>query len=329
MRGERCRRILITGSSGQIGTNLGLRLLAEGHDVVGVDVRANSWSDAIPTTLLDLSDGGCSGGEVIAAAVGEPVDLVVHLAAGAKVHSSVCEPEGACANVLMAHAVLEYCRLGATPIIQSSSREVYGNLPNAVVDESLADFTRVLSPYAAGKLAVESFIHAYSRCFELRYLICRLSNVYGRYDSDHERMERVVPHFIDHISRGEPVTVFGEAKLLDFTYVDDVVEALRRGSERLLRGEALNTTINVARGEGHSLVDLARMIGEAVGREPEIRLKPAQVGEVTRYVADTRRCAELLGWNAEVGLREGVGRAVAWKRSLDSSLRSLPSAISA
>lgn len=59
-------------------------------------------------------------------------------------------------------------------------------------------------------------------------------------------------------------------------------------------------------------------------------MKPAQVGEVTRYVADTRRCAELLGWSAEVGLREGVGRAVAWNQSnildSDSSLRTLPSA---
>src|SRR5262245_12867673 len=116
-------RVLITGSSGQIGTNLGLRLLSEGHSVFGVDWRANSWTDAIPTLLQDLSapqrtfQGGIGGAPY------PPCDVVVHLAANAKVFALVQQPHRALENINITFNVLEYCRHNQVPIIVASSRE--------------------------------------------------------------------------------------------------------------------------------------------------------------------------------------------------------------
>ena len=103
--------------------------------------------------------------------------------------------------------------------------------------EAAADFAYTESPYSASKIASEAFIYCYARCYGLRYLVFRFSNVYGRYDSDLQRMERVLPLFIHQMSRGEPITVYGgDEKVLDFTYIDDCVDGIARGIERLADG---------------------------------------------------------------------------------------------
>jgi nucleoside-diphosphate-sugar epimerase len=139
--------------------------------------------------------------------------------------------------------------------------------------------------------------------------------VYGRYDNDLARMERVIPLFIRKINRGEQITVYGEDKVLDFTYVDDCVQGVARGLQRLVAGEIANHTINLAYGQGNSLVDMARFIGEALGKTPNMRIEPSRIGEVTHYVANIGKARALLDYLPETPLREGIRRSVAW--SLD------------
>ncbi|MEI6777706.1 MAG: NAD-dependent epimerase/dehydratase family protein [Chloroflexales bacterium] len=309
-------RVLITGSSGQIGTNLALRLLAEGHRVFGVDRRVNTWTDAFPTLLQDLAapqrefSGGIGGAPYPAC------DVVVHLAANAKVHELVEQPHRALENINLSFNVLEYCRINGLPLIFSSSREVYGDIHRYITtEETSADFSYTESPYSASKIAGEALIYAYARCYGLRYVVFRFSNVYGRYDNDIERMERVIPLFIRRIERGEPVTVYGREKILDFTYVDDCVDGIMRGMSRLLTGEVRDQTINLACGEGNSLVHLAELIGATLDRVPEIIIEPAKrVGEVSHYVADISLARDMLGFAPQVDLAEGIRRAVAWGR---------------
>jgi nucleoside-diphosphate-sugar epimerase len=136
--------------------------------------------------------------------------------------------------------------------------------------------------------------------------------VYGRYDSDLERMERVMPLFIARVRRGEPLTVFGAHKVLDFTHVDDCVDGIVRGLERLVDGRVRDQTLNLAYGEGHTLEELAHCVGEALGCTPRVTCTPSRLGEVTRYVANLERARRLLGFCPQVPLREGVRRAVAW-----------------
>lgn len=306
--GER-QRILLTGSSGLIGTNLALRLLAEGYEVVGLDIRPNPWTDLFPTLLCDLAMPGV--GEHIGPFLPESIDLVVHFAAFAKVHLSVRSPESSLQNVQMLHTVLELCREREIPLLYSSSREVYGDRSEERISESMVDLSRPASPYAAGKMAAEAYIYSYARCFGLRALVYRFSNVFGPYDNELHRMERVVPLFIEKISQRERITIYGGEKVLDFTYVDDCVEGVFRGLEWLLDGGA-GGTLNLATGRGVSLVDLARVIGTAVGEKPLIAIGPTQTGEITRYVADITAINELLGYRPETSLAEGIQKTVAW-----------------
>ncbi len=309
-------RILITGSSGQIGTNLGLFLQKQGHYVFGVDKRPNTWTDQIPTLLQDLSipyrhyKNGIGYTDYPA-----NLDLVVHFAAHAKVHELVQQPDRALENIQMTFNVLEFCRQNNLPIIFSSSREVYGDIHRYITDESVANFAFTESPYSASKISGEALIYSYAQCYGLRYLVFRFSNVYGRYDNDIERMLRVIPYFIRRIHQRKPITVYGRDKTLDFTYIDDCVNGVYRGIEQLVQGNVHNQTINLAYGHGNTLVAMANFIGDALGIEPDMTIEPSRVGEVTHYVADITKAGALLGYEPQTSLPQGIVKAVAW--SLD------------
>lgn len=308
-------RILITGSSGQIGTNLALRLQAEGHDVFGVDKRPNIWTTEIETINQDLSVryDDFSGG-IGNVTYPDNLDIVVHLAAHAKVHELVDYPWRAMENMMMLFNAAEFCRHNNLPIIFSSSRETYGNLPpkDYVVEESYSNFFNAASPYSATKIGGEAMIYSYARCYDLQYLVFRFSNVYGRFDNDIRRMERVIPLFIYKISREEPITVYGRDKLLDFTYVDDCVTGVRLGIDKLVAGEVHNHTINLAYGQGRTLIDMTACIAEAVGKEPIMTVEQSLRGEVKHYIANIGKARALLGYTPTTTLEEGIKKCVPW-----------------
>ena len=307
-------RILVTGSSGQIGTNLALRLQRDGHEVYGVDKRQNTWTDEFRYLLQDLAGhyapfrGGINGVEY------PDVDLVVHLAAHAKVHQLVRQPHRALENAVMTFNVLEYARLRHVPIVFSSSREVYGDVHRfEEYGEHSADFAYAESTYSASKIAGEAFVYSYARCYGLPYLVFRFSNVYGRYDNDLWRMERVLPLFMHQLSRGEGITIFGgDSKVLDFTYIDDCVDGIARGVYALAERRLANQTINLAYGQGNTLVRAADLIAAELGVTPQVTIAPSLLGEVTHYVADVRKARELLAWEPVTPLADGIPKAVTW-----------------
>ncbi len=312
-------RVIITGSSGQIGTNLALRLVSEGHEVFGIDNRPNTWTNDFPYLLQDLSGhypayhGGIGGVDY------PKSDVVVHLAAHAKVHQLVREPHRALENMVMTFNVLEYCRQTKTPVIFSSSREVYGDIHRFDTEENNADFAYTESTYSASKIAGEALVYSYSRCYGLPYLVFRFSNVYGRFDNDIGRMVRVIPLFVQRLSRDLPITVYGAEKVLDFTYVDDCVDGIVRGINALASGKAVNETVNLAYGKGNTLVKMAELVAGALGKTPDITLAPSLVGEVTHYIANIGKANALLGYEPKVSLEEGIPRAVEWQMDWMSS----------
>lgn len=302
-------RVLITGSSGQIGTNVALALMERGDQVQGIDKRENAWTEEIATRLLDLTKASADqiGG-------GERYDLVLHLAAHAKVFELVEHPERAMENIQMAFNTLDYCRQARTPIIFGSSREVYGDIHRHVTDEAAADFVVAESPYSASKISTEAMIYAYAECYDLPYLVFRFSNVYGRYDCDLDRMERVVPLFIKRIAEEKPFTLYGREKVLDFTYVDDCTRGVLLGIDALVSGRLMDQIINLAHGQGNTLVDLVNIASLALGKEPKVTFEPTRPGEVTRYVADIGRARELLGYEPQTPLSAGLPLSIEWQK---------------
>ncbi len=307
-------KILVTGSSGQVGTNLCLTLLQKEISVLGIDKRENTWTDQIPFIRRDLAQEGMPTPAEIAAADNgfDRPDLVVHLAANAKVHELVKEPRRAHENATITFNVLEFCRRQGLPIIFSSSREVYGRPMPPAVAEDTTDVFHILSPYAAYKMADEMLIYAYANCYDLKYLIFRLSNVYGRYDNDIERMSRVLHIFISQMRRGEPITIFDRTKVIDFTYVDDCINGLMLGIDKLAKGEVVNDTFNLSSGSPATLVQLAETVAANLGVTPTIIDRPIQPGEINFYVADLSKTKKLLGYEPKVPFEEGIKRAVEW-----------------
>jgi UDP-glucose 4-epimerase len=301
--------VLITGSSGQIGTNLALTLLDRGDGVIGVDKRRNTWTPRFQTTLLDLTQ--VKPDEL---PVG-PFDVVVHLAANAKVFALVENPQGAMDNISMLFSTLEYCRERRIPIVFASSREVYGDIHRHVTDEGAADFVVAESPYSASKIAGEALVYSYAQCYELPFLVFRYSNVYGRYDNDIDRLERVIPLFIRRIERGEPIVVYGREKVLDFTYVDDCIAGTVAGIDALVARRVIGQTINLAGGQGNTLGDVVDLIAVTLKKNPSVRYEPTRPGEVTRYVADISKARALLGYEPRVPLSSGLPRGIEWGRS--------------
>lgn len=301
-------RVLITGSSGQIGTNLALKLLDRGDQVVGIDVRPNPWTDRIETriqNLLTIQETDWPEG---------PCDAIVHLAAHAKVFELVEQPDRALENVTDCFRVLDYARRRRIPFVFGSSREVYGDIHRHVTEEAEADFVVAESPYSASKIAGEAFTYSYAECYGLPYMVFRFSNVYGRYDNDVGRMERVLPLFIFKIARGEPITVYGREKVFDFTYVDDCIDGVLRGIDALVSGRVVNQTINLAYGQGSTLVDAVNIISLALGKTPNVTYEPPRPGEVMRYVADINKARQMLGYNPQVPLSAGIPLEIKWFR---------------
>lgn len=296
------RSIVITGSSGTVGTALALELLDEGCDVTGVDARANRWHDRIDerTHVVNLTTAD------ISERVPSSVDLVVHLAANARVHKLVQNPQLAKENVDTTFAVLEYARAMDAALLFVSSREVYGNGGQIIHDETNTSVEMCESPYTASKLSGEAFVHSYSNCYDLETVIVRLSNVYGKYDAS----DRVVPQFVTRSMNGQDLRVYGNDKILDFTYLGDCVNGLASVIERF--STVSGTTFNIASGRGASLETVATLIAEELNSNGEIVVEASRTGEVSKYIADITRANRILGYEPQVTLKEGIRDTIAW-----------------
>lgn len=307
MKMKENRKILVTGSNGTIGTALCERLLADGYTVYGVDRVRNRWSEKVDacTVIADLCD------EASLAKLPSDVDLVIHLAANARVYLSVLDPKLAKENLLINYNILEYVRsLSIKRIVFASSREVYGPQDVPQVSEELAAIHGAESPYTASKTAGEAFIAAYRSSYDVESVIVRFSNVYGRYDES----ERVVPLFIRKCISQEPMTIFGADKTYDFTYIDDAVAGVVAIAERFSSVEG--EVFNLATGKGTSIGQVAKFIQEAMDVELPIAIKENRRGELMRYVGDISKAKERLGYEPKIVVMEGMRRAVEWYRSL-------------
>jgi UDP-glucose 4-epimerase len=128
-------------------------------------------------------------------------------------------------------------------------------------------------------------------------------------------LERVIPLFIERIDRGQPITVYGKEKVLDFTYVDDCITGVLAGVDALVSRRVVGQTINLAYGLGNSLGDVVNIISLALRKEPKATYLPSRTGEVTRYVADISKARKLLAYDPQTPLSSGLVRAVEWRRS--------------
>jgi UDP-glucose 4-epimerase len=184
----------------------------------------------------------------------------------------------------------------------ASSSSVYGNsneLPR--VETQNPD---PISPYGVSKLAAERFCVSFSRVYPLETVALRYFNVFGPHQDPTSQYAAVVPLFITSIADGRSVPIYGDGEQRrDFTYVGNVVEA------NLLAAEASGVSgavINVATGRATTVNELAETIGSLLGRSVERDEQPERTGDIRDSWAGVTRARELLGWEARIGLEEGL-----------------------
>ena len=328
--------VLVTGAVGFIGFSLARRLLEGGRAVVGIDSINDYYDPALKEARLavlrqfnsftfhklDLADR--KGTEAVFR--GGDFGSVVHLAAQAGVRYSLQNPHAYLdANLAGFLNILEGCRYRRTEhLVFASSSSVYGantRLPFSVHD----NVDHPISLYAATKKANELMAHAYSHLYALPATGLRFFTVYGPWG----RPDMAMFIFAKAIADGRPIRLFNYGRMRrDFTYVDDVVEAVERVIARVPEksdvspGGALDPANSAAPWRIYNIgnnrtVEISRVVAlleEELGRKADIELVPMQPGDVAETCADVDDLMRDVGFRPSTPIEQGIRNFVAWYR---------------
>ena len=326
-------RFLVTGSAGFIGFHLCRRLLAEGHQVVGVDnfsayydvalkharnTQLETHHNAFKVERLDLENDA----ELMRAWESAAPDVVVHLAAQAGVRYSIDHPEAyVSSNLVGTFNVLEAARrFQPKHLLAASTSSAYG----ANTEMPFRERDRAVHPltlYAATKGATELMGHSYSHLFGVPTTFFRFFTVYGPWG----RPDMALFNFAKAIMAGEAIDVYGKGEMSrDFTFVDDLVESIVRLCNVVpntgpVEGDTLSPVapfrlVNVGGGAPSGLMDYITELEKALGREAKKRFLPMQDGDVRATFASADLLERLTGYKPSTPISVGVPAFVDWYR---------------
>jgi nucleoside-diphosphate-sugar epimerase len=304
-------RYIVTGCAGFIGSTLVDALLAEGHEVVGVDAFTDYYPrdrkeaairDARSEPAFELVEHDLAEAPPPPGAL-EGIEGIFHLAARPGVRASWgggFEPFLR-DNVLGTHTVAQCAVERGLRLVFASSSSIYGD---ALAYPTPEDATPApISPYGVTKLTCEHLLRAYARSFALDYVALRYFTVYG----PRQRPDMAFSRIVEALVAGTPFDVYGDGRQSrDFTFVDDAVAAtiaaMRKGSA--------GATYNVGGGSEATLREAVATFEELSGRALDVRYGKVAAGDVHRTLADTSRIRSEIGWQPAVELREGLGRTL-------------------
>jgi UDP-glucuronate 4-epimerase len=327
-------QVLVTGAAGFIGMHVARRLLAAGYDVCGLDnlnpyydprlkqarIEELAASANFRFERLDLAERAATQAFFAAHRFG----YVVHLAAQAGVRHSLTHPHAyADANLVGFLNVLEGCRnTGCRHLLYASSSSVYG--ANTHVPYRASDnVDHPLSLYGATKKANELMAHAYAHLFALPATGLRFFTVYGPWG----RPDMAMWLFADAIMEGRPIRLFNHGRMRrDFTYIDDVAEAVVRlvgrpaAPDPAWSGDAPDPAsslapwrvYNIGNSRPVEVTEVVRLIEEALGKSATRELLPMQPGDVPETCADTSELERAVGFRPATPIAEGIRRFLTW-----------------
>ena len=294
------RCAMVTGGAGFIGSHVVDALLADDWRVVVVDDLSTGDARRVASEatleVVDITDREGLDSVVDTA---RP-EAIFHLAAQASVTRSVADPgHDLEINVRGTLNVLEGAtRHGAPVVFTSTGGALYGN--DATLPTSEDEPPAPISPYGASKWAAEAYLTTWKEATGIPHAVCRLGNVYGPRQNPHGEAG-VVAIFSHQLSHGETPTLFGFGKpTRDYVHVHDVARALRAAVGRA-------GVFNVSTGVETPVARLFELLRSAANVMIEGELAPLRAGELERSCLDSSRARDELGWQAEIGLEEGLG----------------------
>jgi UDP-glucose 4-epimerase len=300
---------LVTGGAGFIGSHLTEALLARGHQVRVLDNFSTGRRDNLAAVIdrIEVVQGSIADREAVHAAV-KGVRWLFHLAALPSVQRSVEDPGAtheACATGTL--QVLHAARHeGVRRVVYAASSSAYGDTPGAVRHEDHP--VAPLSPYAASKLAGEHYCRAFTMTYGLETVRLRLFNIFGPRQNPYSPYSGVIPLFLAAMSAGRRPTVYGDGQQSrDFTYVDNVVQALLKAAEA---PTAVGNVYNLGNGGTVCLLDLIAHLNQLLGTHLHPVHRPPRSGDVRHSQADISRARRDLGYEPTVSFPEGLRRTL-------------------
>lgn len=287
-----------------VGTREDLRAVCEFVEASRAEVGPMASGSPVELVVGDILD------EELALGAAEGADVIVHLAANTGVAPSVEDPRGDClANVIGTLNYLEAARHnGVERFVFASSGATIGEVEPPIHEELSP---HPVSPYGASKLSGEAYCSAYSRTFGVETVALRFGNVYGPL-SNHKNS--VIAKFIKRATRGEVLEIYGDGtQTRDFIFIEDLTRAVRlSATTEGVGGEVFQVATNAETSVQGMVEELLPVLAAVGIKDVEVRQAAPRLGDVMRNYSDTSKAARMLGWRAEVNLKEGLRRTVDW-----------------
>jgi UDP-glucose 4-epimerase len=310
-------RVLVTGGAGTIGSHVVDQLvLAGAKEVVVLDNfvrgRRQNLSQALPSGIVRIVDGDIRDRKLVARLMRD-VNIVFHLAA---IRITQCAEEPRLALEVLVdgtyNVVEAAANEGVRKVIASSSASVYGlaeEFPTTERHHPYANGTI----YGASKCFNEGLLRSFHAMTGLDYVALRYFNVYGPRMDVHGLYTEVLIRWMERISEGLPPLIYGDGThTMDFVHVEDIA----RANILAATADVTDDVFNVASGAETSLAELARKLLDVMGSPLSTQFGPERhVNKVPRRLADTSRARDVIGFEAQIGLEEGLRGLVDWWRA--------------
>jgi UDP-glucuronate 4-epimerase len=296
-------RYVVTGAAGFIGSHLAEALVAQSHEVVGVDCFTDYYDP-------ELKEENAAGLDIARFDLAERdldldgVDGVFHLAGqpGVRSFGDVFE-EYVRRNLLASRRVFETAAAAGVRVVFASSSSIYGDAERYPTPEDTEP--RPISPYGITKLGCEQLAYAYAQEFGLDAVVLRYFTFYG----PRQRPDMALRRIVDALARGATFELYGDGlQSRSFTYVADGVSATIAAMQHAPAG----SLYNVGGGEEATMRDVIATLEAVSGRSLEIVERPAAAGDVRRTSADATRVERDLGWRATTSLEDGLRAQWEW-----------------
>jgi UDP-glucose 4-epimerase len=314
IRGSRC---LVTGGAGTIGSTVVDQLVAAGAgEIIVLDNfvrgRRQNLAQALTSDAVRIVEGDIRDRALVAELM-HGTDLAFHLAA---IRITQCASEPRLALEVLVDGTYDFVEAaaaaGVRKVIASSSASVYGLATQFPTRESHHPYGND-TLYGAAKTFNEGLLRSFHAMRGLDYVALRYFNVYGPRMDIHGVYTEVLIRWMERIEAGLPPLILGDGtQTMDFVFTEDIARANLLAAESTVTDEVLN----IGSGTETSLLELAEALLKVMGSELPLEFGPPRgVNSVTRRLAEVSLAEELLGWQAGVGLEEGLRRLVDWWRA--------------
>ncbi len=304
------KRVLITGGAGFIGSHTADLLLHKNIPVRVLDNLSSGFRHNLPEQhdLLEFIEGDIRDIEQVNACM-ESVSHCLHLAAQVSVVASLEDPEfSAQQNIIGFLNVLQAAKNHQIDrLVYASSAAIYGDPAVIPLPEEIEKTQ--LSPYGLEKQVNEQYAELYRTLYDTSSLGQRFFNVFGPRQDPKSPYAGVIALFVDRISEGKPLTVFGDGdQTRDFIYVGDVARANVAALQSKVDGAC-----NIATGSPTSLLELIRVLSGITGQQSEVTFDSPREGDIVHSLAVTEKMNQKLGITAETSLKQGLEKLIDYR----------------